>query len=58
MSHKEDQDDLDTIDTATAALHEMFLSYMRAGFKRREAMELVKVHLGGLDLSGESHDES
>ncbi len=48
----------DTIDTATAALHEMFLSYMRAGFKRKEALELIMVHLGGLDLSGEVHDES
>ncbi len=53
-AHDEDHD---TIDIATAALHEMFLSYMRAGFKRKEAMELVKVHLGALDLSGESHDE-
>lgn len=52
------EEDLDSIDVATAAMHEMFLSYMRAGFKRREALELIKVHLGGLDLSGEAHDES
>ncbi len=50
--------DHDTIDIATAALHEMFLSYMRAGFKRREALELVKVHISSLDHSGDAHDES
>ena len=47
-----------TIDTATAAIHEMFLSYIRAGFKRSEALELVKVHIANLDHRGESHDES
>lgn len=47
----------DTIDVATVALHEMFLSYMRAGFKRREALELVKVHISAIDHSGDTHDD-
>ncbi len=47
-----------TLDIATVALHEMFLSYMRAGFKRSEALELVKVHIGNIDHRGETHDES
>ena len=55
MSH---EDDHDTIDVATSALHEMFLSYMRAGFKRSEALQLVKVHISSLDHRGEAHDES
>lgn len=47
-----------TIDDGTTAIHELFLSYIRAGFKRSEALELVKVHIANLDHRGEIHDDS
>jgi hypothetical protein len=31
------------IDTSATVLHEMFQSYLRAGFNRYEALELVKI---------------
>lgn len=35
------------IDTAAIALHEMFEAYLRAGFERSEAFELIKIILAG-----------
>lgn len=32
---------INTLDESAAALHEMYLSYMRAGFTRDQAMQLV-----------------
>ncbi len=37
-----------SLDESSVALHEVFLSYQRAGFTRREALELVKVLLAGM----------
>ncbi len=37
-----------SLDAAAVAMHEMFMSYIRAGFNKREALELVKVHLAEL----------
>lgn len=36
---------LRTLDDAAVATHEMFQSYMRAGFTRQEALQLVMGHL-------------
>lgn len=38
-----------TIDSATIAMHELFESYIRAGFARHEALELIKAHISNLD---------
>ncbi len=46
-----------SLDTAAAAIHEMFLSYMRAGFMRSEALALVKIHLAAVVPGGEAHDD-
>jgi len=45
-----------TINAAAAAVHEMFLAYIRAGFKRSEALDLVKEHISNLP-KGEAHDD-
>lgn len=42
-----------------AEMHELYLSYVRAGFRRREALELVKALLvtafqAGQDTGGQS----
>ena len=34
-----------TLDDGAVATHEIFASYVRAGFSRKEALELVKIHL-------------
>jgi hypothetical protein len=34
-----------SLDEAAIAVHEVFLSYMRAGFTRKEALELVMQQL-------------
>lgn len=36
---------MDDLNTAGIALHELMTSYTRAGFTRKEAMELVKASL-------------
>lgn len=36
---------MDDMNTAGIALHELMISYVRAGFTRREAMDLVKTSL-------------
>lgn len=36
---------MDDLRTAAIAMHEMLISYMRAGFTRKEALELVKTSL-------------
>ncbi len=49
--------DTTTIDEGTAGIHELFLSYIRAGFKRSEALELIKQHIANTK-QGEAHDDS
>lgn len=34
-----------SMDEGAIALHEVFMSFVRAGFDRCEALELVKIHL-------------
>lgn len=34
-----------TLDMGAAGVHEMFMSYVRAGFTETQALELIKVHL-------------
>jgi len=34
-----------SMDAATVAVHELFLSYQRAGFTHAEALDLVKAHI-------------
>lgn len=36
---------MDDLNTAGIALHELLLSYTRAGFTRKEALDLVKTSL-------------
>ncbi len=45
------------IDDGAIAINEMFMSYVRAGFTRREALELIKVHLAKV-IDGEATDET
>ncbi len=34
-----------TLDEGAVVVHEFFLAYIKAGFKRSEALDLIKVHL-------------
>lgn len=36
------------LNEAAIAVHELFDSYLHAGFSRNEAIELVKIHLSSL----------
>ncbi len=38
-------EDVGTLDQAAIAIHEMYKSYVRAGFTEVQAMELITVHL-------------
>lgn len=33
------------LDAAAISFHEIFMAYVRAGFTRREALELVQTHI-------------
>jgi hypothetical protein len=37
-----------TLDEAAVGIHELFMAYVRAGFTRSEALELVKVQLNNI----------
>ena len=39
------EDPFTTFDDAAIGMHELLESYIRAGFTRKEGMELVKIHL-------------
>lgn len=45
------------LDDGAIALNEMFESYIRARFTRREALELIKVHLAKV-IEGRATDET
>ena len=54
----EDDDKAGKFLEGAVTIHEMFLSYIQAGFKRSEALELIKAHIANLDpRAGESHDD-
>ncbi len=38
-------DPFTTFDDVAVGMHELLASYIRAGFTRREGMELVRIHL-------------
>lgn len=38
-------DETGLLDQAAITIHEMFMAYRRAGFRRREALELVKAQV-------------
>ena len=48
---------LGEIDAGAIAQHEILMAYIRAGFSRREAMELVKTHIMAASSNGGSTDE-
>ncbi len=45
------------IDAGAIAQHEILSAYIRAGFTRREAMELVKTHIIASSQGGSSEHE-
>ena len=46
------------MDEATILMHEMFESYMRAGFARHEALELIKAHIANMDMRPKGKDSN
>jgi hypothetical protein len=45
MSHPPPADPITSMAEAANSLHELFLEYQRAGFRRSEAMDLIKEHV-------------
>jgi hypothetical protein len=45
MSHPPPVDPITSMGEAANSLHELFVEYQRAGFRRSEALELVKEHV-------------
>jgi hypothetical protein len=46
-----------TVDAAAVGVHEIFLSYVRAGFTRSEALTIVLKHIEIQNLAGRGDTE-
>lgn len=42
------KDDLGSMDTAAIGIHEMYMSYLRAGFTDDQALKIVMCHIQAL----------